>query len=656
MANSDKNIIITPSIGSTTADPTISFTGAGNSTITLRVLDTAQGGLSFEGYEGQLIVISNGLTTAPIFAINDKTGIPMMQAWGETGRLYLAQYPGYYVGIGTTVSTQTTYDLEVFGGAKLDDVSTGSGKFNTNLTGSASSTLTGVLNPILSFSSTSGKRYIIHSITAANIARVQPQGAGATVGISTTTGAVTSVNLTPTGAGYTSGDVFVSMATTDYLNRIQGLVGFGTTSFVGIGSTGDPALVGVTSAIGIVTSVSGGKITGIALTYNGFGYTTPPVVSFNSPVGLATTTVGMTTAVGTAVTAVLTYGEVVAAYLNVPGTGYKSPPTVSIASTTGIRAQITADVDSDGRVIRLNLINRGYGYSRNNALGNNEENEVYITLPPLAKTEVAIDGRYDMVPVGNAGIGTVETFFAFGVPIPVGGVLELLKQPMVLNPYDKIELRGIDANGSGLSNAVDVHISYEEQNNSQYVGVGTVLGSTIGLGTNISRRLLNAASNPIMLQSLRMTNTEFEGDYDVNVKIVSDVTNTSLGSSASIGVTTFFASSLTNVSARSVVSIGTFINKAPVVGTTTTSFTIGVGKTTNFSIPVGTAVSFYVLGYDQYYLARNLMIPAYASIELFEQPKRLERYSSIDVECDVVGIDTNIASTIDIQLSGKNIV
>jgi len=34
-------------------------------------------------------------------------------------------------------------------------------------------------------------------------------------------------------------------------------------------------------------------------------------------------------------------------------------------------------------------------------------------------------------------------------------------------------------------------------------------------------------------------------------------------------------------------------------------------------------------------------------------PKRLERYSSLVIETDVVGIDPNIASTIDVDLSGK---
>jgi hypothetical protein len=40
MSNSDKNIIISPSIGSTDVKPSIQFTGAGNSTINLTVGDT----------------------------------------------------------------------------------------------------------------------------------------------------------------------------------------------------------------------------------------------------------------------------------------------------------------------------------------------------------------------------------------------------------------------------------------------------------------------------------------------------------------------------------------------------------------------------------------------------------------------------------------
>ena len=63
MANSDKNIVITPNIGQV-ADPTIVFSGA-NSTlaaqnITLTVLPDSNGTLRFSGLAGQLFSITNG--------------------------------------------------------------------------------------------------------------------------------------------------------------------------------------------------------------------------------------------------------------------------------------------------------------------------------------------------------------------------------------------------------------------------------------------------------------------------------------------------------------------------------------------------------------------------------------------------------------------
>lgn len=636
------NIKITPNVGIANTNPKIEFTGAGNSTITLQVSSASTGGLLFYGANGEMLSIVDAPETSPSFSVNDRFSVPIIEAY-PSGNVFLASYPGYQVGFGTTGFTQSNYKVELSGGLKIDDISSGSGKFNANISKSVVASPTGVLNPILTFPSTTGKRYIIHSISVANVGRRQPAGAGATVSINSLAGAVTSITSNQVGTGYTSGDVFVSMATTDTFNRIQGLVSVATTSFVGVGTTGDPAYAGITSAIGYVTAVSGGAITGVALTYNGFGYTFAPAVTFQSPVGGGTTETG---------TSVLTLGEVTGAFLNVPGEGYIVPPSVSIASTTGVGASITAEVDSDGRVIRLNLLSRGYGYSKNNALGNNEENEVYISLPGLAKTEVGVDVMYRRAPVGSAS--TIDAYVAFDVPIPPGGVLEVLKQPSVLYPSDAIHIRGVDVDGSGLSNAVDVHIAYEEENTTAFVGVSTALGSTIGLGTNVSTTLLSATTNPILLQSLRLTNTEFVGDYDTSVRIVSDRTIASLASSASASATTFFVSGGINstvVTTNSIVSIGTFIDKAPITGIGSTSFTIS--RTTPLSIPVGTGITFFVLGYDSVYLARNLMIPSYASVELFDNPKRLERYSSLSIDVDVVGIDPNIASTIDVDLSGK---
>lgn len=93
MANSDKNILITPNTGSTTLNPTIVFTGANNTPLTLRTFDT--GTLSFEGTAGQLFSISDGLTGS-IFSVNDISGIPSVEVL-DTGLIKLNQYNGQIV-------------------------------------------------------------------------------------------------------------------------------------------------------------------------------------------------------------------------------------------------------------------------------------------------------------------------------------------------------------------------------------------------------------------------------------------------------------------------------------------------------------------------------------------------------------------------------
>jgi cytoskeletal protein CcmA (bactofilin family) len=93
MANSDKNILITPNTGSATLNPTIRFTGANNTPLTLRTLDT--GTVSFEGTAGQLFSISDGLS-GTIFSVNDISGIPSIEVL-DTGLTKINQYNGQTV-------------------------------------------------------------------------------------------------------------------------------------------------------------------------------------------------------------------------------------------------------------------------------------------------------------------------------------------------------------------------------------------------------------------------------------------------------------------------------------------------------------------------------------------------------------------------------
>jgi len=116
MANTYKNIVVTPNIGSAIDDPKIVFSGANTSTntdITLRVYPTSNGTLSFEGSAGQLFSVTNQLT-GTLFSVNDISGIPSIEVL-DTGLIRLAQYSGN-VGIGTA---SASYKLDVNGTARI---------------------------------------------------------------------------------------------------------------------------------------------------------------------------------------------------------------------------------------------------------------------------------------------------------------------------------------------------------------------------------------------------------------------------------------------------------------------------------------------------------------------------------------------------------
>lgn len=135
MANSDKNIVITPNISSSSADPKIVFSGAsaslGPQNITLQVYPTNSGTLSFEGSTGQLFSITNNMS-GTIYSVNDVSGIPSIEVL-DTGLVKIAQYSGnVLVGTGSdsgiaklqlkgdqTISGKTIYGPNATWGAYL---------------------------------------------------------------------------------------------------------------------------------------------------------------------------------------------------------------------------------------------------------------------------------------------------------------------------------------------------------------------------------------------------------------------------------------------------------------------------------------------------------------------------------------------------------
>lgn len=93
MANSDKNIVITPN-RSQSGLPSIALTGQGNVPISLKVLDDAFGTLSFQNSTGtQLFSINNNTTTGSLFSVNDISGLPAIDVNAD-GTVDLAPYGG----------------------------------------------------------------------------------------------------------------------------------------------------------------------------------------------------------------------------------------------------------------------------------------------------------------------------------------------------------------------------------------------------------------------------------------------------------------------------------------------------------------------------------------------------------------------------------
>jgi hypothetical protein len=158
MANSDKNIIITPNIGQT-ADPKIVFSGADATTaaqnISLYAYPTDSGTLSFEGSAGQLFSITNSLT-GTIFSVNDVSGIPSIEV-DDTGTIRLAEFAGNVL-IGTATDNGTDA-LQVDGSVSATSFVgplTGNASTATTLATARAIALTGAVTGTANFDGSAG--------------------------------------------------------------------------------------------------------------------------------------------------------------------------------------------------------------------------------------------------------------------------------------------------------------------------------------------------------------------------------------------------------------------------------------------------------------------------------------------------------------------
>lgn len=134
-------------------------------------------------------------------------------------------------------------------------------------------------------------------------------------------------------------------------------------------------------------------------------------------------------------------------------------------------------------------------------------------------TEVNVIGAFDFN-------GRERSYFAYNIPIPTGMAVELLNQPQILNPSDRIVMRGTDYDRFGIDNVVQVYVTYEEKTSTDYFGLG--FGPASGITTTAAVGIYTATTNPATLQSIRLTNTTDIGGYPISVTVTTGVTTRSL--------------------------------------------------------------------------------------------------------------------------------
>ena len=176
----------------------------------------------------------------------------------------------------------------------------------------------------------------------------------------------------------------------------------------------------------------------------------------------------------------------------------------------------------------------------------------------------------------NPGVSTYSSenkvYIAYNIPVPDNGLVELIKQPIVMNPSDVLKVWATNEHNYGINNALEIYGTYTAHESTDFV---SGYGSTVSVATTALTNVYTSTSNPTVLQSIKLTNRSDAGDFPVTIQLVN-----------------------------------------------------------------GSSVT---------HLAKNLVIPRYASVELLDRPKRLETNGIVKMQT------ITAANTIDVVVSGKKI-
>lgn len=147
---------------------------------------------------------------------------------------------------------------------------------------------------------------------------------------------------------------------------------------------------------------------------------------------------------------------------------------------------------------------------------------IFVSNVATGSTEINVIGAFDFTTGYGGG---QRSYFAYNIPVPPGTSVELLEQPQVLGPNDKILLRSTDYNRNGVDDGLKAFITYDAETSTDYFGVGI---STTGLGTTDPVGVFTSTTYPSVIQSIRLVNNTDDGDYPVTVSVTNGIVTTNL--------------------------------------------------------------------------------------------------------------------------------
>lgn len=319
-----------------------------------------------------------------------------------------------------------------------------------------------------------------------------------------------------TGALRIKGDLFVDGETTTInsttLDVADSNIGIGTTVTTNIVLDGAGFSIG---AAAVRKTFNYNNTANTLESSIGLGVTAGGDFKVGSNSVLNSTTLG-SAVVNSSLTSVGTLGNIVVSGVSTLGTIHgdgsnitNPPPVDGQDFNTGITSALSATLTGIGVTVLTFPATSGKQYV---------VYSIHASNVAAGNTEVNVIGAFDYT-------GAERTYFGYNIPIPTGTAIEMLKQPHVLNPSDRITMRSTDYDLAGVDDSIEVYITYEEKTSTNYFGVG--LG-TVGIGFTTIIGIHTATTYPSIVESINLVNRTDTGSYPVSIIINSGITSTYL--------------------------------------------------------------------------------------------------------------------------------